>query len=142
MTVLSGTATIPFGVADLDIDLDKSNWGGAKEDGGIEITAKAGDVFIIPAGSAHETYDTSPGAAFNLLTQGEDRGIQAEDVGDAFPKVQSSGFTMMGAYPINCSEWDFSLGGEDVGNFEACWSVPKPEIDAFLGSDVQSLCRR
>jgi uncharacterized protein YjlB len=52
MAVLSGEATIRFGVADTDNDLDRNTYGDGKEDGGVELHAKAGDVFIIPAGGA------------------------------------------------------------------------------------------
>ncbi|XPS76580.1 hypothetical protein M3J07_008628 [Ascochyta lentis] len=142
MTILSGTATIRFGVADLDEELEKNTWGGAFESGGLEIQATAGDAFLIPAGVAHKTYNTSPGTPFSLLTPGEGRGIQAEDVSEALSQVELSGFTMMGAYPKNCSHWDFSLGEEDVGNFEASWAVAKPDKDPFLGADVRGICGR
>ncbi|EXJ85698.1 hypothetical protein A1O1_06066 [Capronia coronata CBS 617.96] len=140
MAVLSGSATIRFGVADTDNDLERSTWGGAKEDGGVEIEAQAGDVFVIPAGVAHKTYNTSPGAPFSLLTPGTGRGIHADNVKEALEKIQLSGYTMMGAYPKNCGDWDFSVGGDDVGNFERSWTVPKPEKDPFLGSAPEGLC--
>ncbi|KAI1076250.1 hypothetical protein F5B20DRAFT_584593 [Whalleya microplaca] len=139
MVVLTGTATIRFGVADTDPDLDKSTWGGSQEEGGVEIAASAGDVFVIPAGVAHKTHDTSPGAAFSLLTPGEARGIPGPDAREALAKVQLSGFTMMGSYPKNCGHWDFSVGGEDVGNFQASWNVPRPEKDPFLGDSPDGL---
>lgn len=139
MAVLSGTATIRFGVADTDDDLERSTWGGAHEPGGLEIKAEAGDVFVIPAGVAHKTYNTSPGAPFSLLTPGKGRGIQADNVREALEKVELSGYTMMGAYPKNCGDWDFSVGGEDLGNFERTWSVPKPERDPFLGTAQEGL---
>ena len=75
MAVLSGTATIRFGVADTSEDLDANTYGQAWEDGGIELTAKAGDVFVIPAGIAHKTYNTKPEAKFQLLTPGTGHGI-------------------------------------------------------------------
>lgn len=139
MAVLSGTATIRFGVADLSDDLDESTWGGAKEEGAVELLAKAGDVFIIPAGVAHKTYDTSPGAPFALLTPGKGRGIEADNPRAALSELELSGFTMMGAYPKNCSNWDFSVGGEDAGNFQAIWSVARPEADPILGDSQGGL---
>ncbi|OTB07511.1 hypothetical protein M426DRAFT_317820 [Hypoxylon sp. CI-4A] len=139
MVVLSGTATIRFGVADTDADLDKSTWGGAHEAGGVEIRAHPGDVFVIPAGVAHKTHDTNPGAAFSLLTPGEGRGIPARDAREALARVQLSGFTMMGAYPKNCGDWDFAVGGDDVGRFEDSWITPRPEKDPFLGDSPQGL---
>ncbi|KAI1465585.1 uncharacterized protein F4812DRAFT_103394 [Daldinia caldariorum] len=132
MVVLSGKATIRFGVADTDPDLDNNTWGDAKEKGGIEVAANVGDVFIIPAGVAHKTYDTSPSAEFSLLTPGDGHGIPGPDVRKALVNVKLSGYMMMGAYPKNCGHWDFSTGGEDVGSFETSWTVPRPEKDPFL----------
>ncbi|KAL7623770.1 hypothetical protein AAE478_005323 [Parahypoxylon ruwenzoriense] len=139
MVVLSGKATIRFGVADTDPDLDKSTWGGAKEEGGIELEAKSGDVFVIPAGVAHKTHDTSPDAEFSLLTPGRGRGIPVSNVRKALANLQLSGYTMMGAYPKNCGDWDFSIGGEDEGNFEISWEIAKPERDPFLGDSPDGL---
>ncbi|KAI5862470.1 hypothetical protein GGS23DRAFT_572494 [Durotheca rogersii] len=139
MVVLSGTATIRFGVADTDSDLDKSTWGGAKEAGGIEITAKAGDAFAIPAGVAHKTHHTSPSGEFGILSPGDGHSIPAHDVAEALAGTQLSGFTMMGAYPKGCGSWDFSVGGEDVGNFEAAWNIKKPEKDPFLGDSLEGV---
>ncbi|KAF3055978.1 hypothetical protein GL218_06832 [Daldinia childiae] len=133
MVVLSGRATIRFGVADTDPDLDKNTWGGAKEEGGIEVTASIGDVFIIPAGVAHKTYNTSPSAEFSLLSPGDGHGIPGPNARESLANVRLSGFTMMGAYPKNCGYWDFSIGGEDVRDFEASWNIPKPGKDPFLG---------
>lgn len=140
MAVLSGTATIRFGVADTSDDLAESTSGGAVEDGGLEINAQAGDAFIIPAGVSHKTYNTSPGAPFALLTPGRGRGIQADNVGEALGAVELTGFTMMGSYPMNCGTWDFSVGGEDVGSFERSWSVAKPERAPTRGDAGDGLC--
>lgn len=139
MTVLTGTATIRFGVADTDPDLDKNTWAGARENGGVEITARSGDVFVIPAGVAHKTYDTTPAAPFALLTPGRGRGIQALNVEEALSKVELTGFTMMGAYPENRGEWDFVIGEEDVGRFKAIWNVAKPKRDPVLGDALDGL---
>lgn len=139
MAVLTGTATIRFGVADTDPDLDKNTWAGARENGGVEINARSGDVFVIPAGVAHKTYDTTPAAPFALLTPGRGRGIQAENVEEALAKVELTGFTMMGAYPENRGEWDFIIGEEDVGRFKAVWNVAKPKKDPVLGDAPDSL---
>ncbi|KAI1761023.1 hypothetical protein GGR53DRAFT_46215 [Hypoxylon sp. FL1150] len=132
MVVLTGTATIRFGVADTDPDLDKNTWGNAREEGGVDIAAAPGDVFVIPAGVAHKTYDANPSAEFSLLTPGEGRGIPGPTVREALASVQLLGFTMMGAYPKDCGSWDFAVGGDSAGNFEASWNVPKPEKDPFL----------
>ena len=50
MAVLSGTATIRFGAADTSADLQENTYGDAFEKSGVEVTAEAGDVFVIPAG--------------------------------------------------------------------------------------------
>ncbi|XXG96647.1 hypothetical protein Hte_002935 [Hypoxylon texense] len=139
MVVLSGAAVIRFGVADTDSNLDQSTWGGAREEGGVEIAAAPGDVFVIPAGVSHKTHDATPSAAFSLLTPGEGRGIAAPDAREALAGVQLSGFTMMGAYPKDSGSWDFAVGGDGVGNFEASWDVPKPEKDPFLGDSLDGI---
>ncbi|KAK3092216.1 hypothetical protein LTR53_019624, partial [Teratosphaeriaceae sp. CCFEE 6253] len=50
MAVLSGSATIRFGVADTSNDMEASTFGDAHEAGGVEVHAEKGDVFLIPAG--------------------------------------------------------------------------------------------
>ncbi|KAL4949931.1 hypothetical protein BDW69DRAFT_197698 [Aspergillus filifer] len=134
MAVLSGTATIRFGVGDTSDDLDASTYGSARESGGIELRAEAGDVFVIPAGIAHKTYNTAPQAEFKLLIPGSGHGIEADDSRRALDEVQLDGFTMMGAY--NGGEWDFVKGG---GEFERVWSVPKPKRDPVLGRSEQGV---
>lgn len=140
MAVLSGTATIRFGVADTDPDWEKSTHGTAKEAGGIELQAKAGDVFVLPAGTAHKTFDTSPADSFILLTPGNGHGIDADDPRDALAKLELSGFTMIGAYPRNGGGWDFATGGENKGEYEKVWSVPMPENDPILGKSEEGVC--
>ena len=134
MAVLSGTATIRFGVADTDQDLQKNTYGTAREEGGVEVQAKAGDVFIIPAGVSHKTYDTSPTAEFKLLTTGDGHAIAGSDAREALKKVELNGFTMIGAYPQG-GVWDFAEGGEHIGNFEKVWAVEKPVCDPVMGKD-------
>ncbi|KAI2607169.1 uncharacterized protein GGS25DRAFT_532372 [Hypoxylon fragiforme] len=136
MVVLSGTATIRFGVADTSPDLHHNTWGSAKEDGGVELAAQPGDVFVIPAGVAHKTFDARPAASLSLLTPGEGRGIPGPE---ALVGIRRDGFTMMGAYPKNCGHWDFSVGGDDVGDFRASWDVPRPERDPFLGDSGEGV---
>ncbi|KIW72113.1 hypothetical protein PV04_00333 [Phialophora macrospora] len=140
MAVLSGTATIRFGVADTSPDLDENTHGPAREEGGIEIEAKAGDVFLLPAGTAHKTYNTKPEAEFTLLSPGDGHGIGADDARAALANVKLSGFTMLGAYPEDGSAWDSKRGGEDVGSYEKIWSVGKPHKDPVLGSSPEGLC--
>lgn len=163
MAVLSGSATIRFGTADTDnINTkagddhvesshdDDDDGDGEKEigggGGGIELRAHAGDVFLIPAGVSHKTFDPyPPTSTFALLTPGDGRGIAAADGGtfetarDVLADVQLSGFTMLGAYPAD-GVWDFAEGGEHVGEFGRVWSVPKPGLDPVLGEGSQGMC--
>ena len=139
MTVLTGTARVRFGVADTSSDLEESTKGNAYEEGGIVLDAKAGDVFILPAGTAHKTHDTTP-ATFTLLTPGTGHGIEADDPRDALGKIELTGFTMMGAYPKGGGDWDFAIGGENEGQYEKVWSVPMPDKDPFLGKSQEGLC--
>lgn len=140
MAVLSGSATIRFGVADTSDDMERNTYGDGKEEGGIELQVQAGDVFVIPAGVAHKTFNTSPGTPFALLTPGEGHGIQVPDINKALENVQVTGFTMMGAYPKNCGTWDFALGGDDVGDYERTWGVAKPDKDPVLGTANEGVC--
>jgi len=139
MVVLSGTATIRFGVADTSNDMNDNTYGTAREYGGIEIEAKAGDVFIVPAGCAHKTFDTHPNAEFDLLTPGDGHHIAAGQEREALSDVEISGFTMLGAYPKSCI-WDFMKGGEkSIEEFGEVWSVPIPAKDPLLGASEEGL---
>ena len=139
MAVLTGHATIRFGVADTTTDLADSTYGSEWEAGGIEIRAKAGDIFIIPAGVAHKTYDTRPIADFALLTPGKGQGIEAADPRQALVDLELSGFTMLGAYP-NDTNWDFVAESTDPEDRAKTWAVPKPEKDPALGTAQEGLC--
>ena len=139
MAVLSGSATIRFGVADTVSDLEESTHGSGKEEGGIELQARAGDVFVLPAGTAHKTFDTSPADEFKLLTPGDGHHVAAEDVRSALANIKLSGFTMIGAYPKNGGAWDFAKGGENDGEYQKVWTVPKPEKDPVLGKAEEGL---
>ena len=138
MAVLTGTATIRFGVADTDLDLEESTHGDGKESGGIEVHAEAGDVFVLPAGTAHKTFDTK-NSTFKLLTPGDGHSIEADDVRSTLANMELSGFTMIGSYPLD-SVWDFAKGGENEGDYEKVWDVPKPELDPVLGRTQEGLC--
>ncbi|KAI0133944.1 hypothetical protein BJ170DRAFT_180048 [Xylariales sp. AK1849] len=133
MTILSGTSTIRFGVADTTDDMEENTNGRGMEKGGVEIEVKAGDVFIIPAGVAHKTYNTCPEAAFKLLTPGNGHAVETDNMEGALGGLELEGFTMMGAYPSGSNHWDFAKGGEHVGDFERVWSVSKPASDPVLG---------
>lgn len=139
MAVMTGTATIRFGVADTDPDMNKNTFGDATEAGGVEIHAKAGDAFLIPAGVSHKTHKTLPEAPFALLTPGEGRGIVSDDQHAALAKIELDGFTMIGAYPKDCGSWDFNVGGEHEGDFGRVWQVSKPEKDPLLGDSDEGL---
>lgn len=129
MAVLSGTAGIRFGVGDTSPDMEDNTHGSAWEEGGIEIDAQAGDVFVIPAGVSHKTYNTQPEAPFRLMSPGDGHGIAAEDPRKALSEIELDGFTMMGAY--NGGKWDFVATG---GDYEKIWAVPKPKYDPVFGS--------
>ncbi|ROW11320.1 hypothetical protein VMCG_01381 [Cytospora schulzeri] len=139
MAVLSGEATIRFGAADEPgADLEESTHGRGKEDGGVEVKARAGDVFVLPAGVAHKTFDTEPVADFQLLTPGDGHHVAGKDVAKSLQGVELSGFTMMGAYPEG-GRWDFAVGGEHKDRYEEVWNVPKPGRDPVLGLDPAGL---
>ena len=139
MVVLSGSATIRFGVADVVGD-DSEVWD--KEQGGVEVKAEVGDVFVIPSGVAHKTYSPSEDFPLKLLTPGNGHGIDAEDERSAVASVELSGFTMMGAYPKDGGQWDFLEGGDHDGEYEKVWSVPLPNCDPVLGTSKDGLCGR
>lgn len=135
MAVLSGAATIRFGVADTSDDLEENTSGPAKEAGGVELRAEAGDVFVIPAGVAHKTFMTRPEAGFALLTPGKGREIPGPDPRGVLEGLVLEGFTMLGAY--SGGDWDFVKAG---GRFEKSWAVPKPELDPVFGVGEEGLC--
>lgn len=136
MAVLSGTATIRFGVGDTSEDLQENTYGSAWEEGGILLEAEAGDVFVIPAGVAHKTHNTKPAAEFKLLSPGVGHGIEADDPKKALSEIELDGYTMMGAY--NGGEWDFVKSGGDYGK---SWKVPKPERDPVFGEADEGLVK-
>jgi uncharacterized protein YjlB len=140
MVVLSGTATIRFGVE--DTSADGSNHDTATEaggGGGVEIEARAGDVFLLPAGTAHKTHDAKPENTMTLLTPGDAHTIAADDPRAALDNVHLVGFTMLGAYPRGC-QWDSQRGGENEGEYDKVWSVEVPELDPVLGRSERGLC--
>ena len=143
MVVLTGSARIRFGVADIhpsDNDNASSPDSGnstISEKGGVEVDASAGDVFILPAGTAHKTFNTLPEASLKLLTPGNGHAVDLEGFKKA--GLELEGFTMMGAYPVG-SEWDFAVGGESEGMYERVWKVAKPERDPVLGDGQEGLC--
>ncbi|KAI0161720.1 hypothetical protein GGR52DRAFT_576022 [Hypoxylon sp. FL1284] len=142
MAVLSGTATIRFGAADTTTTNTNTNAVAHEtEPGGVEVQAAPGDVFVVPAGVAHKTFNAAPRADFALLSPGDGRGIPDDGAaGDALADVRLSGFTMMGAYPKDGGAWDFAVGGvADAADFEAPWAVPRPARDPFLGASLDGI---
>lgn len=132
MVVLTGTARIRFGVADVDKTASPDS---SSEEGGVEVEANAGDVFILPAGTAHKTHDAMPETSLKLLTPGDGHAVDLEGL----KGVELEGFTMMGAYPTG-SEWDYAVGGDSEGVYQQVWDVAKPEKDPVLGGDSEGLC--
>ena len=79
-----------------------------------------------------------PGSTFKLLTPGDGHHIEGGSPKEALANVALDGFTMIGAYPRGF-QWDSATGGEDVGNYERVWSVPRPDRDPVLGNDPSGL---
>ena len=156
MAVLSGEASITFGAADSEIDAKSQESSAVPDEGsghassqGITLTARAGDVFVIPAGVAHKTHSVTAGSSFALLTPGDGHGITGKEgkasnleMEEILSGVQLTGFTMFGAYPASRAEgWDFAVGGEDVGEYEKVWSIPMPECDPIYGMNEIGLTK-
>lgn len=145
MTVISGEgATIRFGVADTSDDEEEHTHGSGHEEGGVWVQASKGDVFILPAGVAHKTYDPSPDAPDLIFHQCKDEnGKVIRDPTKArrfFEDIRLQGdFMMMGSYPKE-NDWDFKIGGEHRGREGEVWSVPKPARDPVLGTSSEGLC--
>lgn len=139
MAVLSGQATIRFGVADLSDDDEENTTGGKWEDGGIELQAEVGDVFIIPAGVAHKTYDTKPRAPFKRLTHGDGSRIESNDPRGLLAGIEAEGFTMLGAYPRG-GVHDFVVEDTSKEGHKLAWSVPRPPLDPILGDSPEGIC--
>ena len=137
MVVVSGQgATIRFGVADQNTE-DENN--GPHEEGGLELEANLGDVFILPAGVAHKTYNPkpdAPGLKFMAPENVSDASSSRKYFGD---QEVTGEFMMMGAYPEG-GVWDFLVGGEHKGRFEEVWGVEKPAKDPVLGIGSEGIC--
>jgi uncharacterized protein YjlB len=143
MVVLSGTATIQFGAADQRDNTDEStNTTNDDNEEGIKVQAHTGDVFVIPAGVAHKTFNPDPCLPFALLTPGDGYDVSAQDQRQAIADTPLSGFTMMGAYPKQGVARDFCTGGGHVGDYEKVWTVVKPDRDPVLGQAEEGLVGR
>lgn len=132
MVIVSGPGKIRWGAADLSDDGQEHTYGSAFEDGSLELEVNVGDVFVIPAGIAHKSFDPRAAEAeFGCLT-GSARGVESEDPRKAVGELPLTGFMMMGAYPQGFT-WDWGEGGDHVGRFETVWSTSNPDMDPVLG---------
>ncbi|KAL2812323.1 hypothetical protein BJX63DRAFT_421885 [Aspergillus granulosus] len=122
MVVLSGPGTIRWGTADLSDDPQKHTYGTPGtdfEEGSMFIEVEAGDLFVIPTGVAHKSFDV--------------RAVDPDPT--AFVgSLQVKGFTMMGAYPRGMS-WGWAEGGQHVGAYEDVWRVRNADLDPVLGAE-------
>ncbi|KAL4920723.1 hypothetical protein BDW62DRAFT_176099 [Aspergillus aurantiobrunneus] len=135
MVVLSGPGTIRWGTADYGDDPQKHTYGGASEEGPLYCEVEPGDLFVIPAGVAHKSYDSrAPNPAPVSLTGGGAHRIVAEDPRKVVSELAVSGFTMMGAYPRGM-DWGWAEGGDHVGRYKSVWDVSNPDSDPFFGGD-------
>ncbi|CAG7557540.1 unnamed protein product [Fusarium equiseti] len=131
MIVVHGPGKIRWGVADLSDNWEDHTYGQAYEDGCIEVDVEVGDLFVIPAGISHKSYDPdATSASFGCLT-GDARKI---DSNIEVSEVPLEGFCMMGAYPQGFS-WTWDEGGDSKGDFEAVWGVENADADPYTGKD-------
>ncbi|KAL4760669.1 cupin domain-containing protein [Aspergillus foveolatus] len=139
MVVLSGRGRIRWGEADFG---DPANWrkhtfGEAHETGGVETEVEAGDIFLVPAGVAHKSFDTDSEQPDAVVLTGETaHAIDSDDPKEKVIELERqgklTGFVMMGAYPRGV-EWTWAVGGDHVGRFEEVWNLPTPEWDPVVG---------
>ncbi|KAK7216858.1 hypothetical protein V2G26_004861 [Clonostachys chloroleuca] len=139
MIVLTGHATIRFGVAGTTEDMDENTFGTGFENGGVELHVQAGDIMIIPAGVAHKTYATKADAEFKFMSPGDAHSLPP-DIRSRLDDIELSGFTMMGSYPKGGGAWNFAVGGEGAAAYAGVWSIPPPELDPILGASEEGLC--
>ncbi|KAJ5741010.1 hypothetical protein N7493_000882 [Penicillium malachiteum] len=134
MVVVSGPGKIRWGTADFGGDPQEHTYGDSSEDGALYYDVNPGDIFVIPAGVAHKSYDPSaPSPDPISLTGGGAHKVASDDPRRFVKELDVSGFTMMGAYPRGMS-WEWSEGGAHVGRFESVWNVPTPDLDPFFGA--------
>jgi uncharacterized protein YjlB len=143
MAVISGQgATIRFGAADTSQDMEENTHGEGKEDGALYLEAGMGDVFIIPAGIAHKTFDPKPPQTTDARQMAPGDGhltAEPEEARRALKEIDLNGdFMMIGAYPFG-GEWDWSVGGDHEGKYDEVWNVPCPESDPVLGKSEEGL---
>nr|OQO17314.1 hypothetical protein B0A51_12155 [Rachicladosporium sp. CCFEE 5018] len=134
MAVLTGSGVIRFGVADTGSN-DSDH-----EEGGVTVSASAGDVFVIPAGVAHKTHEVQPITSFELISPGTGHGIPGVDPRKQLQEVKLEGFTMLGAYPRGSKGWDFAERIAPGVEMKESWEVEKPPRDPVLGVAEEGLC--
>ncbi|RAH48954.1 cupin domain-containing protein [Aspergillus brunneoviolaceus CBS 621.78] len=142
MVVLSGPGRIRWGTADLADDPAKHTYGVAGtdfEEGSVFVDVEAGDLFVIPAGVAHKSYDVATANEEPVAWTGSGaQRIEAADerafVGELQATGKVKGFTMMGAYPGEAT-WSWAEGGEHVGRFEEVWGVENAVLDPVFGRE-------
>ncbi|WWC69968.1 uncharacterized protein I206_103912 [Kwoniella pini CBS 10737] len=142
MLVLSGEAKIKFGSGDLTSNINESLKKGKFELGGIILNAKKGDIFLLPAGLSHKTFNTKPLNSFKLLTPNGTKTMTLESkkkLKEIKEINKEKGFIMMGGYPFNFLPGKFSVGGEGALEFSKVWSIPKPNFDPILGNSILGL---
>ncbi|KAL1846924.1 hypothetical protein Plec18170_008892 [Paecilomyces lecythidis] len=136
MVVLSGPGTIRWGTADLNDDPQKHTYGISGRDyegGGVFVNVDAGDLFVIPAGVAHKSFNPkTPNPDPECLTGGEAHRIESDDPRKFVGELKVSGFTMMGAYPQGMS-WGWAEGGAHIGRYQSVWDVENPKLDPYFG---------
>lgn len=99
------------------------------EDGSLFVEVNAGDLFVIPAGVTHKSFDpTAPNPDPQCLIGGGPQSIESDDPRRFVGELKVSGFTMMGAYPRGMS-WGWAEGGEHIGRYESVWHVRDAELD-------------
>ncbi|WWC61945.1 uncharacterized protein I303_104531 [Kwoniella dejecticola CBS 10117] len=138
MAVLSGSARIRFGAADLSQDpLQSLEDPKYFEKGGITLDAQKGDVFLLPAGLAHKTHYARPSAPFLLLTpEGRATMEVNSEYREKLREVEErgiEGFAMMGGYPKGYQPGYFAVGGEGALEYSRVWSIPPSKLDPLLG---------
>ncbi|KAG9194072.1 hypothetical protein G6011_04107 [Alternaria panax] len=118
------------------------------EEGGLDIEAALGDVFIIPAGVSHKTFLPRPHNEELGFYQPRDieegRAAEVDDEKERERRrffegvVVEKNFMMMGAYPYG-GVWDFAVGGEHGGKEGVVWGVEVPGRDPVLGGSEEGL---
>ncbi|KAL6230727.1 hypothetical protein BDW75DRAFT_244560 [Aspergillus navahoensis] len=98
MVVLSGPGKIRWSTADFGDDLQAHTYGSASDDGTLSVDVNAGDLFVIPAGVTHKSFDPiAPNPDPQCLTGGGAHKIEAKDPRTFVGELNLSGFSENGA---------------------------------------------